>query len=88
MTRDEFEAQLKADGYTEIERKHQPSRTENGEHGHHFAVRGLIEKGEMLIRQNGVITSYRPGDMFTVAMGELHSEAYGPEGADVVVGRK
>lgn len=88
MTRTEFEAALKADGFNEIEAKHQAPRDENGEHGHHFAVRGFIVAGEMLIRQNGEQKSYRPGDVFSVPMGDLHTEAYGPEGADIVVGRK
>lgn len=88
MTRSEFEAQLKIDGFAEIEAKQQPARAENGEHTHHFTVRGFIERGEMLIRKDGIQKSYRPGDVFNVPMGQLHSEAYGPEGADIIVGRK
>lgn len=84
----QFEAGLKADGYVEIETKDFPARPANGEHGHHFSVRGLILDGEFLITTEGKTTTYRPGDVFAVAEGQLHCEAVGENGVRLVVGRK
>ena len=83
-----FEAELKAGGYTEIETKSYPSRPANGEHGHHFSVRGLILDGEFTVTLEGAPTTYRPGDVFAVAEGRLHCEAVGPDGVTLMVGRK
>lgn len=88
MDTSQFEASLKADGYVEIETKSYPSRPANGEHGHHYSVRGLILDGEFLITTEGKTTAYRPGDVFAVAEGQLHCEAMGENGARLLVGRK
>lgn len=37
-----FEAQLKADGYSEIETKDVPAKPENNVHTHDFSARGLV----------------------------------------------
>lgn len=83
-----FEAGLKADGYKEIERKHYEPRPANGEHGHHFSVRGLILDGAFIVTKEGVPRTYRPGDIFEVAEGQMHFEEVGSEGVELVVGRK
>ena len=58
MTRTEFETALTADGYTEIETKRLPPRPVNGEHGHHYAVRGLVLDGVFTVIQNNQPVSY------------------------------
>jgi quercetin dioxygenase-like cupin family protein len=88
MNRPEFEARLKEDGYTEIEAKSLQPRPANNEHGHDFAVRGLVLSGAFTVTQSNVTTTYRTGEIFSVAAGQDHSEEVGPEGAEVVVGRK
>ena len=88
MDSSQFEAGLKADGYLEIETKNYPARPANGEHGHHFSVRGLILEGEFIITTNGKTTAFRPGDMFAVPEGQLHCEAVGENGVRLVIGRK
>jgi hypothetical protein len=89
----EFETQLKADGYSEIELQELAPRPGKGRHRHHFAIRGLVLSGTFLVtQQSGPATygpvTYRPGQIFAVAEGELHDESIGAEGARVVVGRK
>ncbi len=84
----DFEANLKADGYTEIETKQLDPRPANGEHGHHFSVRGLVLDGTFIVIKDGQPGVYRPGEVFTVPEGEMHCEEVGPEGARVLVGRK
>jgi quercetin dioxygenase-like cupin family protein len=88
MDRQQFEAQLKRDGYTEIEAKSLQPRPANDHHGHPFAVRGLVLSGTFTVAQNNNARTYRVGEIFSVAADEEHSEEVGPDGAEVVVGRK
>jgi len=88
MNRQEFEACLKEDGYTEIEAKVLQPRPVNEEHGHPFAVRGLVLSGAFTVTQRNVAKTYGAGEIFSVAAGQDHSEEVGPDGAEVMVGRK
>jgi quercetin dioxygenase-like cupin family protein len=88
MNESEFETQLKADGYQEVELQELAARPGKGRHRHHFAVRGLVLSGTFLVTRDSDPITYGPGQIFTVAGGELHDESIGPEGARVVVGRK
>lgn len=83
-----FEAGLKADGYNEIERKRYEPRPANGEHGHHFSVRGLILDGAFIVTKEGVEHTYRPGEIFEVEAGLMHFEEVPQDGVELVVGRK
>ena len=76
------------DGYTEIEAKSLQPRPANDEHGHPFAVRGLVLSGAFTVTQRNATKTYRPGEDFSVAAGLDHSERIGPEGAEVVVGHQ
>jgi hypothetical protein len=84
----DFEAQLKADGYTEIERQDLAPRPGKGRHRHLFAIRGLVLSGCFIVTQDSGPVVHGPGQVFTVAHGELHDESIGPDGARVLVGRK
>jgi quercetin dioxygenase-like cupin family protein len=88
MNRQQFEASLKEDGYTEIEVKALHPRPANDEHGHPFMVRGLVLSGTFTVRQSDITKTYQAGEVFSVAAGQDHSEEVGPEGAEVIVGRK
>ena len=83
-----FEARLRADGFQEIETKRLEARPANGEHGHHFDVRGLVLEGSFIVTSEAVERVYRPGEVFEVPAGRMHFEAVGEEGAKVLVGRK
>jgi quercetin dioxygenase-like cupin family protein len=88
MDREEFEIRLKEDGYTEIAAKTLQPHPANNEHGHPFAVRGLVLSGAFTVRQGDTTQTYRAGEIFSVAADQDHSEEVGPDGAEVVVGRK
>jgi quercetin dioxygenase-like cupin family protein len=88
MNESEFEAQLKADGYSEIETQNLQPRTAKGQHGHPFAIRGLVLDGTFIVTQDDRRTVYGPGEVFAVAQGYPHDESIGPEGARILVGRK
>jgi hypothetical protein len=89
MNETDFEAKLRADGYTEIERQNLEPRPPKGQHGHPFAIRGLVLAGTFIVTQDDQRTVYGPpGQVFAVADGHPHDESIGPEGAWVLVGRK
>jgi quercetin dioxygenase-like cupin family protein len=88
MDEREFEAQLKADGYQEIELQELAPRAGKGRHRHHFAIRGLVLSGTFFVTQTGDPVAYGPGQIFAVDLGELHDEWIGSDGARVLVGRK
>lgn len=83
-----FESELRADVYTEIEEKTLAARPANGEHGHHFSIRGLVLSGTFIVTQDNETVVHRTGDVFSVPEGKLHYEEVGPEGARIILGRK
>lgn len=83
----EFEKQLRAEGFS-VETKIYEARPANDEHGHEFAVRGLVLDGAFTVVRDTKRVTYRPGEVFDVAAGVPHSEEIGAEGARVLVGRK
>ena len=88
MDQREFEAQLKADGFQEIELQELAPRPGKGRHRHLFEIRGLVLSGAFHVTQQDDPVVYGPGQVFAVADGELHDESIGPDGARVLVGRK
>jgi quercetin dioxygenase-like cupin family protein len=88
MDEKEFDAELRRDGYTEIQTKTLSPRPANVEHGHDYAVRGLVLDGTFIVSQDNQVTAYRPGDVFSVAAGREHTEEIGPEGARILIGLK
>jgi quercetin dioxygenase-like cupin family protein len=88
MTESEFETNLRADGYDEIEKQVLESRPGKGRHRHLFAIRGLVLSGEFIVAQTAEPVTYGSGDIFEVARGELHDEWIGAEGATVLVGKR
>ena len=88
MNENDFEAQLRADGYTEIENQTLEPRPGKGRHRHLFAIRGLVLSGTFVVSRDVAPVTFGAGEIFSVALGELHDEWVGPEGARVLVGRK
>jgi hypothetical protein len=88
MDQREFEAQLRADGFQEIELQELASRPGKGRHRQLFAIRGLVLSGTFIVTQGSGPVTHGPGQIFAVGEGELHDESIGPEGARVLVGRK
>ncbi|MFT4116150.1 hypothetical protein [Bradyrhizobium sp.] len=88
MNERDFEQQLKADGFQEIEYQKLDPRPGKGRHRHHFEIRGLVISGTFVVKQTDEAVSYRPGQIFSVAEGELHDEWIEAGGAHVLVGRK
>ena len=88
MNERDFEAQLRADGFQEIEHQKLDPRPGKGRHRHHFEIRGLVLSGTFVVRQTDEPVTYRSGEIFSVAEGELHDEWIEADGAQILVGRK
>ena len=88
MNENEFETQLRADGYTEVETQTLEPRPGKGRHRHLFAIRGLVLSGTFTVKIDGEGVPHGVGQVFAVAEGQLHDEWIGPEGARILVGRK
>jgi hypothetical protein len=59
MDQREFEAQLRADGFQEIELQELASRPGKGRHRHLFAIRGLVLSGTFIVTQgSGPVTHW------------------------------
>ena len=82
-----FEAELKREGY-DVLNNTTPGAKVNPEHSHPFDVRAMVLQGALTLTTGGQATTYRAGEIFTMARGCLHSESYGPEGAVILAGRK
>ena len=83
-----FQAELKRDGFNDIETKSQPANRFNAAHSHPFEVRLLVTAGEATLVFNGTTRTYRAGDILTMAPGCEHTEQYGPAGWTYIVGKK
>ena len=88
MDEHNFAAQLRADGYTEIETQTLEARPGKGRHRHLFAIRGLVISGTFNVTLDSEPVAHGPGQIFSVAEGQLHDESIGSEGARLLVGRK
>lgn len=88
MTEDQFTAELKSEGFTEILTQQIEPRAAHGEHGHDFTIKGLVLAGLFTVIQRGERHPCGPGQMFFVAEGDPHDEEIGPDGARVLIGRK
>lgn len=88
MNESDFEAQLKADGFTEIETQSLEPRPGKGRHRHHFSIRGLVLSGTFMVTTDSEPVTHGVGQVFAVAEGQLHDESIGLEGARILVGRK
>lgn len=82
----EFEAKLSAQGYTIVRRSVAPLEGLD-DHEHDYGVWGLVTEGAFTITVDGQTRSYPAGTEFRLEAGCSHSEAAGPSGASLVVGR-
>ena len=88
MERDEFIDALKREGYAEIVTVTRDPNGTADDHVHPFEAKALILHGELAIRIGTAEQVYKTGDVFHLQANESHSERYGPEGAQYLVGRK
>lgn len=83
-----FEAQLKRDGFAEIETKSAPPGVFSPVHSHACDICALVMTGELTLHCEGASQTYRAGDMVVLAAGYEHAEQNGPDGYTYIVGRR
>ncbi|WP_165838875.1 cupin domain-containing protein [Roseicella frigidaeris] len=83
-----FEAALRADGFQQTVRREIPPGQALDEHDHDWEVRGLVLRGRFIVTAGAQRQDCGPGQVFTLAAGHRHTEAAGPEGAELIVGRR
>jgi quercetin dioxygenase-like cupin family protein len=88
MTPEAFAEQLRQEGFEEVADKSLPAGQFVDTHTHPFAVKAMVTGGEVALGVAGRVTTYRVGDVFTMAPGCEHTEQYGAQGVSYVVGRK
>jgi quercetin dioxygenase-like cupin family protein len=85
---EQFAADLRARGFSELVTVVRDANGMLGEHSHPFESRALILAGEITLRVARRDTCYRAGDVFQLGHAEIHEERYGPQGVSYLVGRK
>ena len=88
MDQQKFAQQLTDEGFDEIFNKSLPAKQHVAAHSHSFEVKALVTEGEVTLGVGGQLTTYRAGDVFTMARGCEHTELYGDNGVSYVVGRR
>lgn len=88
MNQQEFESQLKAEGFTTIAAVERPVGYALDEHDHTFDACALITRGDFTLTVDGVATTYAVGQIFRLPAGTPHLESAGPAGASYISGRR
>ena len=57
-------------------------------HAHPFEAKAFILKGELLLKVEDVEQCYQAGQVFHLPADKPHSEQYGPQGVEYLVGRR
>jgi quercetin dioxygenase-like cupin family protein len=84
----EFEAGLKAEKYDEILTVTKDVGYKMGDHQHPFDACALITAGQIDIAVGGVMRAYKPGDVFRVPAGAVHTEDASKLGVTYLAGRR
>ncbi len=85
---EKFLQDLENSGFYEVTTVKREGSTGLGDHRHPFEAKALILAGDITIECGGVRTQYQAGEVFHLKQNELHSEYYGPQGVQYLVGRK
>ena len=85
MDRSEFEAELKREGYEVKEAGLEPMEAKP-QHTHDFDAKILVLDGEITILTGEQSTTYRKGDIYSLAAGTMHTEVVGPRSVKYLAG--
>ncbi len=87
-TFDDFRRDALARGFDEVLERQWAAGTVVDTHTHPFAVDALMVRGELWLSCGGATRHLRPGDRFTLAADEPHTERYGTQDAAYWVARR
>ena len=86
MTTEDFEDQLRRDGYLDIRQRFLERGVDTQPHSHPFETRLLIVEGEMTIVCGGTQRTYRAGEILEIGADIEHMERYAPDCVRFVAG--
>ncbi len=88
MNREQFSETLTREGFQEVLTLALKPDGFVDTHSHAWEVRALILRGELTLTFGGAQHHYKVGETFNLPLAEPHTERYGPEGVEFLVGRK
>jgi quercetin dioxygenase-like cupin family protein len=88
MERDTFIEAMKREGFAEVVTVMRDPGGMVDDHTHPFEAKALVLHGELTIRVGDAERLYRTGDVFHLQANVSHSERFGSEGVQYLVGRK
>ena len=88
MEREQFLDALDTEGFSEVVHVKREPNGALESHTHPFEAKALILAGEIRIMTDAGERIYRQGDIFHLKTNEPHSESYGPQGVEYLVGRR
>ena len=88
VTFSEFEAEARAQGFDEVLERAWAPGTVLDTHGHPFALRARVVRGEMWLTVGKTTRHLKPGDTFALERDAPHAERYGADGAVYWVARR
>ena len=86
MTTDEFEDQLRRDGYLDIKHRLLERGEDTQPHCHDFDTRLLVQEGEMTVVRGDFRRTYRAGEILEIPAGVEHCECYAAAPVRLVAG--
>ena len=87
MDKVQFEADLRADGFTVVNSSQKPNQV-TPNHCHDFDARVYVLGGEITITRDNTPVTFRAGECCEVPAGCMHAEHVGPEGVAILSGRR
>lgn len=88
QTFQEYEAEHRLQGFSEVVERHWPPLTVLESHEHEFHAKALVVTGDMWLTENGETHWLHAGSTFELAAGVAHAERYGSDGATYWVARR
>ena len=88
MTRDEFEAQARAEGYGAAKEVSFAPSSRSETHQHDLASFVYVLEGTFILNTAQGAPAYTAGQTCTLPANTDHAEEAGPEGATILVARK
>lgn len=88
MNRTEFVQMLADEHFGEVVTVSRAADGFLGTHAHPFEAKALILKGDLRLQVGASEQVYQAGQVFHLRANESHSEFYGPDGVEYLVGRK
>lgn len=86
MTTDEFEQELRRDGYLDIKHRLVERGEDTQPHSHDFDTRLLVLEGQMTVACGDSRRTYQAGEILEILAGVAHCESYAPARLRFVAG--